>query len=53
MKLQLAQFTGRFNYDELETYLNYFTKKQDKKEEAKREITEYSTKRRFDSGCIE
>lgn len=52
MKLQLAQFTGKFIYDDLETYLNYFVKKQEKQDTHQRQIGEYNSKKRFDSGCV-
>lgn len=52
MQLQLAQFTGRFNYDELEGYLKYFLTKPDESQEKKREVLEFDSKKKFDSGCL-
>jgi hypothetical protein len=52
MKLQLAQFTGRFNFDELQTYLKYFITKPESSQENRRDVIEFDSKKKFDKGCL-
>ena len=51
--VQIAQYTGKFNYDDLENYLKYFVTKPEVKEESiSKVIEEYRSKKKFDSGCV-
>jgi hypothetical protein len=38
--VQLAQYTGKFNYDDLEAYLKYFVSKPEPREESISKVIE-------------
>lgn len=51
-KLQIAQYTGKYNYDDLESYLQYFVKKPDVKEQSiSKVIDDISSKKKFQKNC--
>ena len=52
MNLQVAHYTGKFNYDDLEKYLNVFVQKPKTKEEVEtRDLKEIKSRKHFEGQC--